>query len=93
VKLSPLTKVIGSSAVGLSIFTATLIRKRKSRNGPATALTVRILQGLTLTMEVLSRLFRAVNLGGEVTADATVHLQYRYDRESARTESTERVAI
>ncbi len=92
-KLSPLMRQIGSSVDVPNIFTAILIREPKLRSGPATAPTVRILLARIPMTEARSQLFRDVNPGVEVIANASVHLLDGYDSEPARAQSFDRVAI
>ena len=92
-KLSPLMSQIGSSVYVPNIFTAILIRKPKSRSGPATVPTVKILLARTPMTEDRSQLFRDVNPGVEVIANATVYLLDSYDGEPAWSQSAERVAV
>lgn len=93
VQLSRSMRLTALLEVDLSTYTETLILQQRSKSGPATALIVRISQDLTHPKVDLSRLFRAVNLGEGVTANATVRVQYGNDSESVGPKSTGGLAI
>src|SRR5882762_4142593 len=80
------TKPTESWATGRNTSTGTLIRVPRSKSGPATLPTVKILLAR-------NRSYKGANRGAEVTDNATVHLQYRNDGKSARVESSGWLAV
>ena len=76
-----------------STSTETLIRQLRSRNGHAIHLTVRISQDLTHSTVDLNQLCRAVNLGAEVDASATIYFFDGDDSEPSGIESLGGMAI
>lgn len=91
-KLSPLMRMIGSSAHDPNTFIETQILMPKSRSGPAIHLTVRISLARILWMAASNQSFKAVNLGEE-RADATIRLLHCHDGKPTWTKPAGRVAI
>src|SRR6267378_1595165 len=87
------TKPTESWATGRNTSTGTLIRVPRSKSGPATLPTVKILLALIRMMVARNRSYKGANRGAEVTDNATVHLQYRNDGKSARVESSGWLAV
>jgi hypothetical protein len=78
---------------GRCISIGPLTLPRRSKSGRAIRLTAKISLAHILKMADQSLLFKDANLGGEVTVNATVHLQYSDDGEPTWPEPVSRVAI
>src|SRR5229473_2117207 len=93
VKLSPLMTPIVSLVVDRNTSTTIRILGRKSKNGPATALIVRISAGLIPMTEDQNLLFRVVNPGEEAQDNASICILHSDDGQSVRVEPLSGLAI